>query len=103
MVSRRFPFPDYLATLWPIATTLMGVFGVWLLLFGNPLEIVELRWLGQLLRWRAATGIAPSVDSRARVRKCRNYYPGSCRARGKSYRIRYYIRSWLRRGFSADS
>ena len=31
---------------------------------GNPLEIVELRWLGQLLRWRVAAGIAPAVDSR---------------------------------------
>jgi adenylate cyclase len=59
---RRFRAPDYLASVWPLAITLTGAFLLWLLLFGNPLEIVELRWLGQLLRWRAAAGIAPAVD-----------------------------------------
>ena len=46
-----------------VTITLIGAFVLWLLLFGNPLEIVELRWLGQLLRWRAVAGIAPEVDS----------------------------------------
>jgi CHASE2 domain-containing sensor protein len=59
---RRLRAPDYLASVWPLAITLTGAFLLWLLLFGNPLEIVELRWLGQLLRWRAAVGIAPAVD-----------------------------------------
>jgi class 3 adenylate cyclase len=59
---RRLRAPDYLASVWPLAITLTGAFLLWLLLFGNPLEIVELRWLGQLLRWRAAAGIAPAVD-----------------------------------------
>ena len=45
-----------------IPITLTGAFLLWLLVFGNPLEILELRWLGQLLRWRAAAGIAPAVD-----------------------------------------
>src|SRR5580704_19507882 len=62
MTKRWFRFPDYLASVWPIAFTLIAAFALWLLLFGNPLEIVELRWLGQLLRWRAAAGIAPPVD-----------------------------------------
>jgi class 3 adenylate cyclase len=60
---RRFRVPDYLASVWPLVFTLTGAFVLWLLLFGNPLEIVELRWLGQLLRWRAVAGIAPAVDS----------------------------------------
>ncbi|HEY2123798.1 MAG TPA: adenylate/guanylate cyclase domain-containing protein [Chthoniobacterales bacterium] len=64
MMSRGFRSPDYLATIWPFAFTLIAASVLWLFLFGNPLEIVELRWLGQLLRWRAAAGIAPAVDSR---------------------------------------
>ena len=60
---RRFRLPDYLASVWPLVITLTGAFVFWLLLFGNPLEILELRWLGQLLRWRAVAGIAPAVDS----------------------------------------
>jgi class 3 adenylate cyclase/CHASE2 domain-containing sensor protein len=63
MTKRWFRFPDYLASVWPIAFTLIAAFALWLLFFGNPLEMVELRWLGQLLRWRAAAGIAPAVDS----------------------------------------
>jgi adenylate cyclase len=63
MVSRKHRFPDYLANVWPVAITLTGAFVLWLLLFGNPLEIIELRWLGQLLRWRAKVGIAPPVSS----------------------------------------
>src|ERR1700719_477587 len=59
---RRFRAPDYLASVWPLAITLTGAFLLWLVLFGDPLEIVELRWLGQLLRWRAAARGAPAVD-----------------------------------------
>ena len=62
LTLRRFRVPNYLASVWPLATTLAGVFLLWLLLFGNPLELLELRWLGQMLRWRAAAGIAPAVD-----------------------------------------
>ncbi|MBV9106954.1 MAG: adenylate/guanylate cyclase domain-containing protein [Verrucomicrobia bacterium] len=59
---RRFRFPDYLTSVWPLAITLTGAFLFWLLVFGNPLGIVELRWLGELLKSRAAAGIAPPVD-----------------------------------------
>jgi class 3 adenylate cyclase/CHASE2 domain-containing sensor protein len=62
LTIRWFRVPNYLASVWPLATTLAGVFLLWLLLFGNPLELLELRWLGQMLRWRAAAGIAPAVD-----------------------------------------
>ena len=62
LTIRRFRAPDYLASVWPVAITLTGTFLFWLLLFGNPLELFELRWLGQLLQWRAAAGIAPAVD-----------------------------------------
>jgi class 3 adenylate cyclase/CHASE2 domain-containing sensor protein len=63
MTKRWFRVPDYLASVWPIAFTLIAAFALWILFFGNPLETVELHWLGQLLRWRAAAGIAPPVDS----------------------------------------
>jgi CHASE2 domain-containing sensor protein len=33
-----------------------------LLLHGNPLETQEMRWLDQVLRWRAKLGLAPAVD-----------------------------------------
>jgi adenylate cyclase len=59
---RRFRAPNYVVSVWPLAITLTGAFLLWLVLFGDPLEIVELRWLGQLLRWRAAAGVAPAVD-----------------------------------------
>lgn len=59
---RRLRVPDYVASIWPVAITLTCAFGLWLLLFGNPLEIIELRWVGQLLRWRAVAKIAPAVD-----------------------------------------
>jgi class 3 adenylate cyclase/CHASE2 domain-containing sensor protein len=62
LTIRRFRAPDYLASVWPVAITLTGAFLLLLLLFGNPLELFELRWLGQLLQWRAAAGIAPAVD-----------------------------------------
>jgi adenylate cyclase len=59
---RRFRAPDYLASVWPLAITLTGAFLLWLLLFGNPMELVEMRWLGQLLRWRIVARMAPAVD-----------------------------------------
>jgi adenylate cyclase len=58
----RIRIPDYLVSVWPLAITATGAALLWLLFFGNPLEIVEMRWLGQLLRWRAVAGIAPPVD-----------------------------------------
>jgi class 3 adenylate cyclase/CHASE2 domain-containing sensor protein len=62
LTIRRFRVPNYLDSVWPLALTLTGAFLLWLLLFGNPLELLELRWLGKMLQWRAAAGIAPAVD-----------------------------------------
>ena len=41
---------------------LCGVTAVCVLLFGNPLESLEMRWFGQVLRWRYERGLAPPVD-----------------------------------------
>jgi adenylate cyclase len=59
---RRFRAPRFVPSVWPLAITLTGGFILWLLLFKDPLEIVEMRWLGQLLRWRATAGMVPAVD-----------------------------------------
>lgn len=55
--------PDFLSSPWALTLTLSGILVSWSLLFGDPLEPLEMRWLGQLLRWRAAAGLAPAVDS----------------------------------------
>jgi class 3 adenylate cyclase/CHASE2 domain-containing sensor protein len=36
---------------------------LWILIFGDPFESGELRWLDQVLRWRAQLKLAPPVDS----------------------------------------
>jgi len=41
---------------------LCGWAAVAVILFGNPLETQERQWLGQLLRWRYALGLAPPVE-----------------------------------------
>ena len=35
---------------------------LWTLLAGNPFENFEMRWFGQILRWRYERGLAPPVD-----------------------------------------
>jgi CHASE2 domain-containing sensor protein len=44
----------------PLALCLGGALLV--LLHGNPLEAQEMRWLDQVLRWRAKLGLAPAAD-----------------------------------------
>ncbi|MBV9488125.1 MAG: adenylate/guanylate cyclase domain-containing protein [Verrucomicrobia bacterium] len=58
----RLTRPDFLSSPWPLTVALSGILVSWTLFFGNPLEPLEMRWLDQMLRWRAAAGLAPAVD-----------------------------------------
>jgi class 3 adenylate cyclase/CHASE2 domain-containing sensor protein len=52
----------WLTTPWPLLLTLCGLSALWTALFGNPLESIEMRWLGSVLRWRYERGWAPPAD-----------------------------------------
>ena len=52
----------WLRSPWPLLLTLCGAAALCVLAFGNPLEPLEMRWFGQVLRWRYERGLAPPVD-----------------------------------------
>jgi CHASE2 domain-containing sensor protein len=52
----------WLRSPWPLLLTICGVAAAWVLLAGTPLESLEMRWFGQVLRWRYDKGAAPAVD-----------------------------------------
>src|SRR5205814_7881599 len=56
--------PRWLASPWPLGLMICGAAVTWLLLWGDPLESLERRWLGQILRWRNELGAAPPTDPR---------------------------------------
>src|ERR1700719_259102 len=56
--------PRWLASPWPLGLMVCGVAAAWLLLLGDPFEGLEMRWLGQTLRWRNELGAAPPSDPR---------------------------------------
>src|SRR6266478_2968072 len=47
---------------WPLHLVVCAFAVLIVLCFGNPLEMQELRWFGQCLRWRFAAGWAPPVE-----------------------------------------
>jgi CHASE2 domain-containing sensor protein len=50
------------ASRWPLPLALCLGGALLLLIHGNPLEIQEMHWLDQVLRWRAQLGLAPVAD-----------------------------------------
>ncbi|HKP01971.1 MAG TPA: CHASE2 domain-containing protein [Chthoniobacterales bacterium] len=52
----------WLRSPWPLLLALCGGAALWILLAGNPLEGLEMRWFGQILRWRYERGQAPPAD-----------------------------------------
>jgi adenylate cyclase len=42
--------------------SICGAAALWTLLAGDPFEGLEMRWFGQILRWRYEHGLAPPVD-----------------------------------------
>ena len=53
----------WLASPWPASLTICAAAVVWILVFGDPLEGFEMRWLGETLRWRNAAGVTQPVDA----------------------------------------
>lgn len=52
----------WLRSPWPFLLAICGTAAVWILAIGSPLESLEMRWFGQILRWRYEKGLAPSAD-----------------------------------------
>jgi len=49
----------WLRSPWPLFLAVCGTAAVWILVAGSPLEPLEMRWFGQILRWRYERGLAP--------------------------------------------
>jgi adenylate cyclase len=52
----------WLRSPWPVLVAICGAVALWILIAGNPLEGLEMRWFGQILRWRYDRGQAPPAD-----------------------------------------
>ena len=52
----------WLRSPWPLLLTICGTAAVWIMAAGTPLEGLEMRWFGQILRWRYERGLAPPAD-----------------------------------------
>ena len=52
----------WLRSPWPLLLTICGLAAGWILLAGSPAETLEMRWLGQVLRWRYEHRLAPAAD-----------------------------------------
>ena len=53
----------WLRSPWPLLLTICGAAALWTFIAGDPFESLEMRWFGQILRWRYEQGVAPPVDS----------------------------------------
>jgi adenylate cyclase len=49
----------WLKSPWPLLLTICLVAAAWVFTAGSPLESLEMRWFGQILRWRSARGLSP--------------------------------------------
>src|SRR3982750_4783485 len=52
----------WLRSPWPFLLGICAIAALWTLLAGVPFESLEMRWFGQILRWRYERGLAPPVD-----------------------------------------
>ena len=52
----------WLRSPWPLLLAICGTAAVWILAAGSPLEPLEMRWFGQILRRRYERGLAPPAD-----------------------------------------
>jgi adenylate cyclase len=52
----------WLRSPWPLLLAICGAAAIWTLAAGNPFEGLEMRWFGQILRWRSERGLAPPAD-----------------------------------------
>lgn len=52
----------WLRSPWPLLLAICGLAAGWILVAGSPVEPLEMRWFGQVLRWRYERGLAPPAD-----------------------------------------
>jgi adenylate cyclase len=52
----------WLRSPWPLLLAVCAAAAIWTLAAGNPFEGWEMRWFGQVLRWRYERGLAPPAD-----------------------------------------
>jgi adenylate cyclase len=52
----------WLRSPWPLLLAICGAAALWTSLAGDPFEGLEMRWFGQILRWRYENGLAPPAD-----------------------------------------
>ncbi|HYJ05504.1 MAG TPA: adenylate/guanylate cyclase domain-containing protein [Chthoniobacterales bacterium] len=52
----------WLRSPWPLLLAICAAAAIWMLTAGNPFEGLEMRWFGQVLRWRYERGLAPPAD-----------------------------------------
>ena len=52
----------WLRSPWPLLLAICSAAALWTFVAGNPFEGLEMRWFGQILRWRYERGIAPPAD-----------------------------------------
>ena len=52
----------WLRSPWPLLLAICGAAALWTAIAGDPFEGLEMRWFGQILRWRYERGVAPPAD-----------------------------------------
>lgn len=52
----------WLRSPWPLLLAICGAAALWTFAFGDPFEALEMRWFGQILRWRYERGMAPPAE-----------------------------------------
>src|SRR5256714_7419009 len=52
----------WLRSPWPLLLVICGAAALWTFLAGDPFEGLEMRWFGQILRWRYERGMPPPAD-----------------------------------------
>src|SRR3954471_2754697 len=52
----------WLRSPWPLLLAICGLAALWTAIAGDPFETVEMRWFGQVLRWRYDGAWAPPAD-----------------------------------------
>src|SRR5438477_7277182 len=52
----------WLRSPWPLLLVICGAAALWTFFAGDPFEGLEMRWFGQILRWRYERGMAPPAN-----------------------------------------
>jgi adenylate cyclase len=52
----------WLRSPWLLLFAICGLAAVWIMVAGSPVERLEMRWFGQVLRWRYERALAPPAD-----------------------------------------